>query len=388
MLVLVLHLQMLQLNNKDIWLRRHHNIPEVHMFTKIVVLAKLIIILLLNVNFINLLKILGMKVIISTFIPKSKEDILRKIYIFFLLILFSILGGCSQVSEPDNKAVYESFEQPIAEVEDVFTLGLYNGQDFEYERTFEINDDPFQKDLVLGNKTSEKSSFILVIFNHGKQIEFKVEDKITNKYSFDVEPDEYHKMDISFSDIEDGFHSITYVLLDNPEEFPQDYETAMDLSNIFSVRVNLFKNINSIPDERPELVANAIKSDTRNIHGVLLSDEKEKYKVLFNEPVKENQKLPVKLNYGNANSESMDFYMVSLLNFEQVPINDAPYLYDALGSDEEKELSFDINSHSLNHKNNSYQFIMLPTPFKALTDEDPFLLQDPLASNRATLIRE
>nr|WP_258404753.1 hypothetical protein [Planococcus citreus] len=329
-----------------------------------------------------------MKVIISTFIPKSKEDILRKIYIFFLLILFSILGGCSQVSEPDNKAVYESFEQPIAEVEDVFTLGLYNGQDFEYERTFEINDDPFQKDLVLGNKTSEKSSFILVIFNHGKQIEFKVEDKITNKYSFDVEPDEYHKMDISFSDIEDGFHSITYVLLDNPEEFPQDYETAMDLSNIFSVRVNLFKNINSIPDERPELVANAIKSDTRNIHGVLLSDEKEKYKVLFNEPVKENQKLPVKLNYGNANSESMDFYMVSLLNFEQVPINDAPYLYDALGSDEEKELSFDINSHSLNHKNNSYQFIMLPTPFKALTDEDPFLLQDPLASNRATLIRE
>lgn len=313
---------------------------------------------------------------------------MRKIQGLFILIFLFLLTGCSQVSETDDKAIYESFEQPITKVEEVFSLGLYDGQDFEYDRTFEVANDVFRKDLVLGNKTSEKGSFVLVIFNHGKQLEFQVGNEITSKYSFDIEPDDYHKMDISLLDIEDGFHSITYMLFDDPETFPQDYEVSMDLSDIFSLRVNLFKNINAIPDERPKLVTDAIQSDTRNIHGLLLSDKKEKYKVIFNEQLGKNQTVPFTLNYGNGNSDAMNFYLVSLLNFEQVPINDAPYLYDALGSEEEKELSLDISSHSLTQEKNSYQFIMIPTPFKALTDEDPFLLQDPLASNRATLIRE
>lgn len=292
-----------------------------------------------------------------------------------------LISGCSQVQPTDdNFDNFETHEQPIAEYEEVYTLGLYDDKEFEYERTFNIEDN-FQKSVILGNKTSTESSFVLLIFNHGEQINFEIDNSVTDHYIFDVGPGEHKEMEVSLSDLNDGFHSITYILLNSPEVIPEDYPTSIGLSDLFSIRVNLFKNIDNIPEKRPELSAESIQSEERKIHGTLLSNGDKDYEVLFEHEMGENN--PITLFYGNSNSESIDFYLVSLLNFQQVPIGDDKYIYDELGPDEEKSITIKLEDGFLDNENNVYQTLMIPPPFEAVTEEDPYLLQDPLASNRA-----
>lgn len=304
------------------------------------------------------------------------------------LLLLLFLFGCSETAEPDHHTIYESFEQPIAEIEEVYTLGLYDGQEFEHERTFEMSGNTFQKDLVLGNKTSRTGAFVLVVFDHGTQLEFQIDDQTIKNLRFEIAPDEYKKLDITLLGLEDGFHAITYMLLDNPEKQPRDAASSMDLSNLFSMRVNLFNNMDSIPQERPEAFTDFKKSETRTIHGLVVSGGKEKYEVAFAQTAEEIKAAPLTLHYGNANSNAMDFYLVSMLDFEQTPLEGAPYIYDRLGADEEKALSYSLPSGSLAGENGSLQFIMITEPFKAFTNEDPFLLQDPLASNRTAILKK
>ncbi|WP_394191467.1 hypothetical protein [Paenisporosarcina quisquiliarum] len=307
----------------------------------------------------------------------------KQILLIFIPLL--ILSGC--LKEESYEETYQSHEQPMAEFEEVYTLGLYDGDTFEKERTFNIKDDSFTKSVVLGNKTSKNSSFILLIFDHGEQLEFSVSNgEPTINHSFEIMAGEYKELKVSFQDLDDGFHSITYVVLPNPEKLPDDYETAVSLADIFSIRVNLLKNIDNITDERPALYTDALISEDRKIHGVFLSSRENLYEALYKENMEGNN-FSYNLIYGNSNSESLDFYIVGLLNFKQTLISGKnKYIYDNLKPGEEKSIPIEFKE-SLKERNNSLQFLMITTPFNPITQQKPFLLQDPLASNRMVLIK-
>ncbi|OZU88629.1 hypothetical protein CIL03_10050 [Virgibacillus indicus] len=316
---------------------------------------------------------------------------MKQLFISCIVTLLLILSGCfneESTEEPkiDNDETYESHEQPIAELEEVYTLGLYNKGDFEYERTFEIEHESFKRNIVLGNKTSKEGSFILLIFNHGEQMNFKVGDgKVSNNYRFDIKKEKYKDLEVTLLNLEDGFHSITYVLLNDPEEVPNDYETSMELADLFSIRVNLLKNIDNIPEERPNLFTEGIESEERRIHGAFLSKKEVPYETLYKEDMGEKE-IPYTLFYGNSHSEKIDFYLVALLNYQQTQLGTDDFLYDTLETDQEKSISLDFNL-PLKEESNSFQVLMIPTPFEPVSKEKTFLPQDPSASNRVLILK-
>ncbi|MBP1949339.1 hypothetical protein J2Z82_002276 [Virgibacillus litoralis] len=316
---------------------------------------------------------------------------MKQLFILCIVTLLLILSGCfneESIKEPtiDKDETYESHEQPIAESKEVYTLGLYNKDEFEYERTFEIDNESFKRNIVLGNKTSKDGSFILLIFNHGEQMNFKVGDgKISNSYRFDIEKEEYKDLEVSLLDLEDGFHSITYILLNDPKEAPSDYETSMELADLFSIRVNLLKNIDNIPEQRPSLLTKGIKSEERRIHGAFLSKKEVPYEALYKEEMGEKE-IPYTLFYGNSNSEKIDFYLVALFNYQQTPLGNDDFIYDTLEPDQEKSISLDFNL-PLEEESNYFQVLMIPTPFEPVSKEEAFLPQDPLASNRVLILK-
>ncbi|PLR77311.1 hypothetical protein CU633_11100 [Bacillus sp. V3-13] len=313
---------------------------------------------------------------------------MNKLIILLIVTFFLILSGClKEESTSDRHDTYKSHEQPIAEFEEVYTLGLYNEDEFEHERTFKINNESFKRSVVLGNKTAKEGSFILLIFNHGEQIDFKVGDsQISDSYNFEIGSGEYMDLEVSLLDLKEGFHSITYILLKDPKKFPDDYETSMELSDLYSIRVNLLKNIDNIPTERPDLFTEAIKSENRRVHGALLSKRENLYQALYKKVMGEKD-IPYTLFYGNSNSESLDLYLVGLVNFKQTPLGNKTYIYDKLEPNEEKSIPLEFNT-PLEEKNNSFQVLMIPTPFETLSREEPFLVQDPLASNRVLLLEK
>ncbi|MBX9956337.1 hypothetical protein H7T43_15665 [Peribacillus simplex] len=82
--------------------------------------------------------------------------------------------------------------------------------------------------------------------------------------------------------------------------------------------MNLLKNIDNIPDARPKKVASQI-SENRRVHGVIVSESKIPYKILYNN--NKNQEMTATLYYGNSEEKPVDFYLVGLLDFEQIPLN-------------------------------------------------------------------
>lgn len=302
-----------------------------------------------------------------------------------VLLIFSVIAlclfGCSKTDETDT---YKSHEQPMAETEEVFTLGLYDNNEFEYERTFQIEENAFSKDIVIGNKTSKKESFVLIIFNHGEQIDFELEDKDVHgkNYKFEIEPDEYVKLPISLSNLKEDYNSVTYMLLKKPDEAIGDPDKSMELADAFSIRVNLLNGIDEIPKERPKLYDKSIINPERSTHGALVGEKGEMYKIKFLEENHTNNN-SYSLVYGNSSSQDLDFYLVGLNDYEQVPIGEENYIYDNLIPDQEKHLSLNYNFNI--DKESDFQVIMITSPFQSVTEDNPFLLEDPLVSNRVHL---
>lgn len=263
-------------------------------------------------------------------------------------------------------------------------MALYEGGDFEYERTFTISDKFFSKSVVLGNRTSLNGSFVLLVFDHGNQVSFTLGDseEVMTHYKFEIESEEYKNFEINLNGIEDGFHSITYMLMKDPDEIPENNEDAMLRSDLYSIRVNVLKNIADIPNERPFANKDQVLSESRTVHGPLISSEATPYEVVFDhEGIKDFQ---YRLYYGNSFSEKLDFYLVSLVDYEQTPINEKTFIYDELNADEEKYTDIQISSGHLSNKN-IHQIIMITLPFDEVTKEEPYLLIDPLLSNRVRL---
>lgn len=303
----------------------------------------------------------------------------------FLIILLFLLTGCNENKNQLND-IYEAHEQPILQDVEKYTYGLYDGLTFEHERTFHIKDDSFKRDVAISNKTKNDTTFLLLVFNHGHQMDFKVSGNITNKYQFDIKSGETKNIEVTLQDLNDGFHSITYVILINPNELSNDENSSINLTELFSIRINIFKNVEEIPNTRPKLFTESKTHDEGKIHGVLLGEEGNIYKILFKENVNENG-FSHNLVYGNSSSELFDFYLVALLNYEQISLGDQKYIYDELKPNEEKVLHLEFKEH-LNQKVNAYQILMLPTPFEEVTKEEPFLEHNVIMSNKVKIIKD
>ncbi|CAN7586695.1 hypothetical protein LJR015_001282 [Peribacillus frigoritolerans] len=313
----------------------------------------------------------------------------------FLPILFLLLlVGCTSneveniSNEVGNKEVdrtnlFESYEQPMADSIEGYTLGLYNESDFEYERTFKLNyENTFTKSVVLGNKTPDHGNFKLLLFNHDKQIDFKVNgDLYTKGYNFDIKADSYKEIKVTLEDLDNGHHSITYLLIKDPNKVPSTYEESVSISEVYEIRVNLLKNIDNIPDARPKKVVSQI-SENRRVHGVIVSESKIPYKILYNN--NKNQEMTATLYYGNSEEKPVDFYLVGLLDFEQIPLNKDNYIYDSLEANEEKSLEIKIDKSKLTNKK-SFQVLMITSPFQPLSKDEPFIFYSSTSSNRINL---
>ncbi|WP_146553037.1 hypothetical protein [Rummeliibacillus sp. SL167] len=310
----------------------------------------------------------------------------KRVLLFCLLItsLFFNLGcqtnASSQTEGEDTE--YSNKELPIANSGEGFSLGFFDNNQIVKERTFKLNnkESNFKKKIILGNKTSKEQEFILLIFDHAKQMTFSVDGKSKNFYIFKTKKDAYKAMNVEIKGLSDGFHSISYLILRSPNKKITNLEQSLAYSQVFSVRVNILKNINEIPTKNKLIRTNNEITNNGAISGVFLGEYNNKYKGKL---IQKKSSFKYNLVYGNQWDREVDFYIVSLLNWRQINVsNKTPYIYDKLKSGQEVSVPTTMSKKQLNKDKNIIVSLFLPTPFKDLTPDSPFIDANIVSSNR------
>ncbi|WP_025026145.1 hypothetical protein [Caldalkalibacillus mannanilyticus] len=307
---------------------------------------------------------------------------MKKLFLLCNLVILIFLVGCKETLKTNN---YEDDLLPIAKMQDGYSLGLYEDGQIVSKKTFSIKEDTFNKEIVLGNQTSKKETFLLMVYDHGKQIEFTANDKESSLYyKFEVPANEFETIPISLRDIESGFHSINYIIIRDPDKYMSSLEENLLYNQLYTLRINLLKDVEHIPTQRPNLTSSSSPSSTPKINGVFISDPNTSYTSINNIKA---QEFEYKLFYGNRSDIQYDFYLVSLLNWEQVNITEHElYLYDQLEEDEERYLEQRFD-HELINDQNYYIYLMLNDPFAPLDDSHPYAKSTPHGSNRVIIER-
>ncbi|KJD47399.1 hypothetical protein QD47_00095 [Paenibacillus terrae] len=86
-------------------------------------------------------------------------------------MLFILFIGCSN----DTNSSIEQNIVPNEKRVQGYSLGLYNSNStIEAKRSFHIKDEIFEKSIIFANKTNQEKTFILLVFDNGKQRNFKI----------------------------------------------------------------------------------------------------------------------------------------------------------------------------------------------------------------------
>ncbi|WP_226530740.1 hypothetical protein [Metabacillus niabensis] len=317
----------------------------------------------------------------------------KKILIPFILFIL-IMSGCTNTTEtvePNTES--EKFDEdllPMAKGEQGFSLGLYNNENIESKRTFNISSNNFTKNIVFGNKTSEKGNFKLLVFNHGKQIEFYMDGKEYTYFDFTLTANQYSDLQVTLKDISNGFQSINYIVIREPNLAPDNLENALVVSQLYSIRVNLLKNIKTIPKEKPNLTNISKTNKKSKIHGVFVSELASPYTAWLKENIsKKTDILNYNIVYGNKENSPVDFYLVTMVNWNQVPISDKQlHIYDQLKVNEEKSIQGKLDHNLLNKEKNIFVTFMLPDPYKELPDKNPHGAIPAMSSIRTSITQD
>lgn len=283
----------------------------------------------------------------------------------------------------ESEDEYKENELPIANSgAEGISLGFYDNKEIINERTFHLKGDKstFNRELVLGNKTKQDQEFVLLVFDHAKQISFKMDGEQKDHHIFKANKGSYKTISVELEGLKDGFHSISYLILRSPNKKIDDIDEALAYSQLYSVRVNILKNINEIPENKKLIKPNNEVSNEGVISGLFLGEADNKYKGKLKQ---KKSSFSYNLVYGNKWDREVDFYIVSLLNWKQIDINNkTPYIYDKLKPEQEVSLITSINEQQLTEDKNIAVSIFLPNPYKELTADDSFVDADFESSNR------
>jgi hypothetical protein len=314
---------------------------------------------------------------------------MRFLYLFFALSL--LLSGCTNdfISKSEKVNSYDKDMLPMAKKQEGFSLGLYDSNKIEPRRTFFIKNSNFSKNIVFGNKTSKKGAFLLIIFDHGKQLQYYVNNKKYTNYKFTLKPEEFANISVTIKGLDRGYHSINYIIIREPNLVENEMGKALRLSQLYSIRVNIFKDINKLPDQKQNYYSGAVSNKVNRIHGVFINKPNQDYHAWFKEEVTREKNNNIVINYsiiyGNKEKKNMDFYIVSLLNWKQIKISDQLYIYDYLETGQEKKLNAKIKILGYEQKDNIFAVLLLPEPYATLPDENPYSIFSPLSSLRTKI---
>ncbi|WP_088547012.1 hypothetical protein [Paenibacillus aquistagni] len=302
--------------------------------------------------------------------------------VLLMFCLFTLVS-CSSKQEK-----FDKYELPMAKDGQGYSFGLFNKDKIEPSRSFTLDGQTtFTKSLVFGNKVPQDTKLMLVVFDKGQQVNFNIKGKSYNYYPFTVNAEEYCSIEVMLENIDESFHSINYILFRDPDYIrneSDELKKSIKLTQLFSIRVNI--NEEKMENKHSKNASIASYPYPR-IHGVFTSKGNELYKAWTNERVGEGQEyLSYNLLYGNTEQSPMDFFIVTLLNWKQINMNGNKYIYDQLEPFEEKNLGIQINEEfgEINH----LVTILLPDPYGALPDENPYSIFSPSSSIRTAVIKE
>lgn len=302
---------------------------------------------------------------------------------YFAILLVMIISGCSLLQQAEDP--YEKDQLPMAKNQEGFSLGLYDNGKIENQRSYTTNKSTFKKQVVFGNKTSEPGKFLLLIFNHGQQLNFEIDGKNVNKYLFQLEANQYEEMEVTIKGLEKGFHSIHYVIVREPYKKMKSLEETLRYSQLYTVRLNILKDIEEIPKERPTLTRLGYESKEKRIHGTLISKPDHLYHAWLNQRLDQKKTYSYQIIYGNKESRPVDLYLVKLLDWEQVAFDDKEtVIYDQLQTDTDKIIDQSLDS-SMIEGEQSLVILYLPEPFEPLSEEEVEHTMSPEMSNRTIL---
>ncbi|XID93516.1 hypothetical protein ACF3MZ_02985 [Paenibacillaceae bacterium WGS1546] len=311
-----------------------------------------------------------------------------KILKFFVsIVIVTALLSCQGI---DNQKDYSNDGLPISKSGEGYSLGLYNGEIIESKRTFSLTGNSFSKNIVFGNITSSKNSFVLLVFDHYEQIQFEVQNQKYTKYSFTLEPNSYINNPVTLLELENNFHSINYLITIEQHNNmktanPDDKVLLQELSRIFYIRVNLFNQFD-LTKESIRIPNDLSEINSKKIHGVFTNEIGKDYHIFTNKRLEEDE-FNLKVIYGNQEKEAFDFYVVALLDWNQIPVTPGlDYVYDYLNPNTEKSFISTVEVNSSGE--HILQYLMLPTPFQELPDNNPYPINNVYSSFRLLIDKQ
>ncbi|NEZ42219.1 hypothetical protein [Paenibacillus alvei] len=292
---------------------------------------------------------------------------MKKRETFFLLLLpfFLLLNACTD--QPRDQL-------PFAKNSEGYALGLYEGDSIEPKRTFHIQSDTFTKNIELDNMTSQDEKFLLLVLDHDRQIEFAVNGEFYSNYKFSLSSKQSKNIEVELKHLTKGFHSIRYIIIKSPDkEIIQKDQVveAEQQSQMMNIRVNILQGISTIPS--PPSFNVPIDVETRpkgRVHGPFIQTLTNDYRIWLYEKTDSNV-LNYRLLYGNQEQFPIDGYVITLLNWKQIPIADDRWsIYDRLEPGMERK----VNGNIKIPENRKYSFVAfwLPNPYDDLPDSNPY----------------
>ncbi|MCM2979066.1 hypothetical protein M3592_27060 [Priestia aryabhattai] len=276
---------------------------------------------------------------------------------------------------------------PMAENGEGYAFGLYNGEEIEDDRTFKIDTNSFTRTIKVDNKTKVKEKLLLLIFDADKQVTYDVNNKRENHYTFDVDANAEASVEVTIPTISKGYHPLYFIVVRSPYKEMKSLKEDLSYQQVFNTKVNVLKDIQDIPAPNEKYSSVASKTNSPTIDGVFIGEKKNPYSALLKEELSKDNNLRYQVTYGNKTDKKEDVYVVSLLNWKQVPISkEEDTIYDRLSPDTEKTFSSQLNG-KLPKKENILTTLLLPEPY-APVEDNASLLFDVALSNRTIVVEK
>jgi hypothetical protein len=263
--------------------------------------------------------------------------------IFLSINILTYYSSNKNVSKKENRILSKGS----------ISFGLYNsnGKIIDNGSTILINDKKVNHFIEISQVLPDKREYLIMAFLDFKQVPFYVEKNKHKNYKISLDGEDTIRVYISL-DILESSKELSYIIIKMP-----DYK----LNNGELKKANLLQEVMALRFDLGgkkvlEYETDYKKSPKKPLDNIFISEKESVLKVKYN--AKPEEYLYITL--GNLEDYEINYNLIALLDWEQVPINDD--IVKTFNLKENERIFFDLKIPNV-IKDSNYQILAFPNPY-------------------------
>lgn len=282
---------------------------------------------------------------------KKSKIVFISIFLLITIILLSTRFYDHSVKRSDGRLMPSSNK---------IGLGLYGKDKKVIDNGSKLNVEvgKINTKLSLSHFVDIDRDYKLIVFNNFKQVDFEANGKNGKSHNFNAKANTTVDIEV-LNEVSDDTKEVDYLVIKMPntliEEF--DPQPVLSMQQILSLRYDIENVEIPINESAPPLIT----TNEGPIDSVFISDSMEELNALTSASSEQD----VFLSVGNTSNEVVDYALIALLDWEQVPLIDEQLVHYITVHPNEKKI-FEITLPNTDEKKN-YQIFAFPFPFEVST---------------------